>query len=64
MGDRDRVVGKVVRKGCQKAVRKSGKKRRPLGGGGVKYGKILAQRSFLDRIKKEQENEAGFGRIA
>ena len=35
-----------------------------MGGGGVKYGKILAQRSFLDRIKKEQENEAGFGRIA
>ena len=47
MGDRDRVV----RKGGQKAVRRSGKKRRPLGGGGVKWEDSRAE-EFLDRIYK------------
>ena len=37
MGDRDRVVRKGGQKSCQKVVRKSGEKRRPLGGGGVKW---------------------------
>ena len=59
MGDRDRVVRKGGQKSCQKAVRKSGKKRRPLGGGGVKWeasraGEILDRIYKIYRIKKEQ----------
>ena len=51
MGDRDRVVRKGGQKSCQKAVRRSGKKRWPLGGGGVKWDDSRAE-EFLDRIYK------------
>ena len=60
MGDRERVVGKVVRKSCQKRLSESGKKRRPLGGGGVKWEASRAE-EFLDRIYKINRIKKGAG---
>ena len=55
MGDRDRVVRKGGQKSCLKAVRKSGKKRRPLGGGGVKWEDSRAEEFFRQDLQDLQD---------
>ena len=55
MGDRDRVVRKGGQKSCLKAVRKSGKKRRPLGGGGVKWEDSCAEEFFRQDLQDLQD---------